>query len=92
VGTAATSRDTVAFKRDLFSFSLLQRNRNVQAVLESKQLVEAERKKTEIKTSLAPPRRTAERERVDSGLSGSKKLTGTKKSLKDTAEVEAEYD
>ncbi len=61
---------------------LLQRNRNVQAVMESKQSVESERKKVEIKSSLAPPRRAAERERMDTGMSSSGRLKATKKGSK----------
>lgn len=44
--------------------------------------MEAERKKGDIKTALAPPRRAAERERIDSGMGGtggSKKGKGKKK-------------
>ena len=72
-------------------YRLLQRNRNVQAVLESKQTVEGERKKTEIKTSLAPPRRTQEREKVDSGLSSSRKMA-TKKSFSGRKSGELDVD
>jgi hypothetical protein len=61
--------------------SLLQRNRNVQAVLESKQLVEAEKKKQDVKIALASTgRRPVERETLDTGLkSGKVKVKKTTK-------------
>lgn len=48
-------------QRDLDSKRLLQRNRNVQSVLESKQVVEATKKIQDIKMSLLPKDRTASR-------------------------------
>lgn len=59
-------------QRELDSKRLLQRNRNVQAVLESKQLAEAEKRKSEIKTSLAPSRKGHTREPLDTGLGSGK--------------------
>lgn len=68
-------------QRELDSKRLLQRNKNVQQVLESKQVVEAEKRKSEIKTTLAPPRSSGvAREKLDTGL-GSGKLR-LKKSTK----------
>ena len=51
--------------------------------------MEAERKKGDIKASLAPPRRAAEREKIDTGMtsSASRKLK-TKKSFGKTGDAE----
>ncbi|KAL7693040.1 putative EF-hand domain-containing protein [Plasmopara halstedii] len=48
-------------QRTLDSKRLMQRNRNVQSVLESKQVAEATRKMQDIKMSLAPKERTVSR-------------------------------
>ena len=73
-------------QRNLDSKRLLQRNRNVQAVLESKQSVEAVKVLAQIKTNLAPklqPREAASR--LDTGLEEARALTKSKKSRKKKA-------
>lgn len=60
-------------QRDADSKRLLQRNRNVQSVLETKQTVEAEKKKADIRSSLAPARaRGKTRQPIDTGASARK--------------------
>jgi len=66
-------------QRALDSKRLLQRNRNVQAVLESKQSVEAGRKKSDIKAALAPPRTRAARSGSDMGSTRGSRGGGKKK-------------
>jgi hypothetical protein len=63
---------------------LLQRNRNVQAVLDSKQLVEAEKRKTDVKLALSLARRPGDAPTPDTA-SKSGKVKGKKKSPSATA-------
>lgn len=68
-------------QREMDSKRLLQRNKNLQQQLESRQVMESEKRKAEIKTTLAPPRSSGvAREKLDTGL-GSGKLR-LKKSTK----------
>merc|ERR1711871_521518 len=70
-------------QRNLDSKRLLQRNRNVQAVLESKQSVEAVKVLAQIKTNLAPkmqPREAASK--LDTGLEEARALTKSKRKSK----------
>jgi hypothetical protein len=61
-------------QRAIDSKRLLQRNRNVQAVLEQKQTIQAKKIVEEIKDALAPPRRhTTTSVGIDTGLSVLKK-------------------
>lgn len=64
-------------QRELDTKRLLQRNRNVQAVLEQKHGLELTRRRQEIKASLAPRRHPAKIAKLDSGPSIRSSRAGT---------------